>query len=228
MKDELIAKLKRLKILCVEDDEGIRKRVVSTLSYYFDEVFEASDGESGYEMYLSKKPHIVLTDIQMPQSDGVELVKNIRYDDKKTIIIILTAHSSEEYLLSLINLNINQYILKPINSTRLFEAFEKVFENELESDIELEKGLFLDLNSHELTYDEQKIKLRKRESEFLYLLFQNRQQITTYLMIEEELWSDKLMSSTALKTFIKELRQKLPLDIIENVAGVGYKLKSSK
>jgi DNA-binding response OmpR family regulator len=225
MNESLIATLKRLRILYVEDDEGIRKRVVSTLRYYFDEVYEASDGESGYDAYETYRPHIVLTDIMMPNSNGVELVENIRYNDSKTIIIVLSAHSNEEYLLSLINLHINHYFLKPINSTKLFDAFEKVLQSHLESTLELGSEIKLNYGACEATYNGQKVQLRKRECAFLYLLYQNKQLITTYAQIEEEIWQGKSMSMSALKTFIKELRKKLPVDIIINVAGEGYKLK---
>ena len=227
MKDELIDYLKNLKVLYVEDDKGIRKRVVSTLRYYFNEVYESSDGESGYDIYLSKKPHIVITDLEMPNVNGIDLVQNIRDNDKKTIIIVLTAYSSEEYLLSLINLNINHFMLKPINSGKLFDSFSNIFEKELQSQIEIVKDTILDKNSHEIIIKNSIYKLRKRESEFLYLLYQNKTQVVDYQLIEDEIWSNKIMTSAALKTFIKELRQKLPIDLIENIAGVGYRLKRS-
>lgn len=225
MRDELLQTLKKLSILCVEDDEGIRKRLVNTLRYYFANVYEAGDGEVGYQIYKTKKPNIILTDILMPHCNGIELVENIRHYDKQTIIITLTAYSSEEYLLSLINLQINHYILKPMNSTKLFEAFEKALGDNFQSSLEICLGIFLDIHGHFLLYEDTKIALRKRECEFLHLLFTNKSNITSYELIEEMLWGGKTMSMSALKTFIKELRQKLPYDIIENIAGEGYRLK---
>ena len=115
MRPELIEELKNISVLCVEDEDGIRQTIVNTLNYYFKDVYEATSGNEGFELYEYYKPKIVITDIQMRDGNGVELVKRIRENDFETMIIMLTAHSNEEYLMDLINLNINHYILKPLN-----------------------------------------------------------------------------------------------------------------
>ena len=115
MKPELIEELKNISILCVEDEAGIRQTIVNTLKYYFKDVYEASDGKEGFELYEYYKPKIVITDIEMRNGNGIELVEKIREKDFETMIIMLTAYSTEEYLMDLINLNVNHYILKPLN-----------------------------------------------------------------------------------------------------------------
>ncbi|WP_321314773.1 response regulator [Halarcobacter sp.] len=223
MEKELLEELKQLSILCVEDEPGIRKVIVDTLKYYFDEVYEAKDGYEAYEIYQDYKPKIILSDIQMKNCDGVELVKKIRQDDFNTIIIMLTAYSNEEYLMELINLNISHYILKPLNAKKLNDALIKLFaKNSL---IKLSDQLSLDLKKRELIFKENEIIiLRKREKEFLYLLYQKKGAILSYYEIENELWIDKEMTTHALKSFIKELRAKLPVNIIKNVPQEGYTL----
>ncbi|WP_321468259.1 response regulator [Halarcobacter sp.] len=223
MEKELLEELKQLSILCVEDEPGIRKVIVDTLKYYFDEVYEAKDGYEAYEIYQDYKPKIILSDIQMKNCDGVELVKKIRQDDFNTIIIMLTAYSNEEYLMELINLNISHYILKPLNAKKLNDALIKLFaKNSL---IKLSDQLSLDLKKRELVFKENEIiTLRKREKEFLYLLYQKKGAILSYYEIENELWIDKEMTTHALKSFIKELRAKLPVNIIKNVPQEGYTL----
>ncbi|WP_320033471.1 response regulator [Halarcobacter sp.] len=223
MEKELLEELKQLSILCVEDEEGIRKVIVETLKYYFDEVYEAKDGNEAYEIYQDYKPKIILSDIQMKNCDGVELVKKIREDDLNTIIIMLTAYSNEEYLMELINLNISHYILKPLNAKKLNDALIKLFSKN--SLIKLSEHLSLDLKKRELIFkDKEIITLRKREKEFLHLLYEKKGAILSYYEIESELWIDKEMTSHALKSFIKELRAKLPENIIKNVPQEGYTL----
>ena len=78
MEDKLLDELKKLSILCVEDEKGIRKRVINTLKYYFDDIYEASSGEEAYEIYKDINPDIIFTDIQMNNGNGIELVKRIR------------------------------------------------------------------------------------------------------------------------------------------------------
>ncbi len=224
MNENLLEELKNIPILCVEDEEGIREVIVETLRYYFDEVYEASDGEEAYEIYQEYRPKIILSDIQMQNCDGVEFVKKVREHDHQTTIIMLTAYSNEEYLIDLINLNINHFILKPLNLKKLNQALLKYLNKSLEP-ITLAKDLVLDLEKRELLYkDEEAVILRKREKEFLQLLYEKKGAIVTYDMIEEELWIEKEMTSHALKSFIKELRAKLPFNIIKNVPQEGYTL----
>ena len=223
MNEVLLEELKNIPILCVEDEDGIRKVIVDTLKYYFDEVYEASDGCEAYEIYQEYKPKIILSDIQMKNCDGVELVKKIRKDDSHTTIIMLTAYSNEEYLMDLINLNISHFILKPLNLKKLNEALLKYLNKTLEP-ISLWEGLVLDLEKRELHYKDEVIFLRKREKEFLQLLYDRKDGILTYNEIEEELWIEKEMTSHALKSFIKEVRMKLPVNVIKNVPQEGYTL----
>jgi two-component system, OmpR family, response regulator VanR len=224
MNEELLKELKDISILCVEDEDGIRDTIVSTLKYYFNEVYEACDGNEAYELYEYYKPKIILTDIQMKDCNGLELVKKIRKIDNETMIIMLTAYSNEEYLIELINLNINHFILKPLNLKKLNEALEKYLIKAIEP-ILLVEDLVLDSHKRELIYKgTEVIHLRKREKDFLHLLYEKKGSILKYEEIEFELWSDKEMTSHALKSFIKELRNKIPINIIKNVPQEGYTL----
>lgn len=222
---DITEQLKNYTILCVEDEDGIRKRLVNTLKYYFDEVYEASNADDAYTLYYEHKPTIIISDIEMPKKNGIQLITDIRKNDLTTIVIMLTAYSSEEYLLSLINLNINHYILKPVTSETLLSGIIKAFGNKLENKIEFSDEMYFNMKERELYYQNKVITLRKRDKDFLLLLHENKNRILTYSLIEEYIWKDKSMSMSALKTFIKELRQRLPIDLIINVPQEGYRLK---
>lgn len=225
MRPELIEELKNISVLCVEDEDGIRQTIVNTLNYYFKDVYEATSGNEGFELYKYYKPKIVITDIQMRDGNGVELVKRIRENDFETMIIMLTAHSNEEYLMDLINLNINHYILKPLNLKKLSQALEKYLVKSSKP-VMLSDDLLFDLQKRELIYKGSEIiPLRKREKDFLYLLYEKKGSILKYEEIEFELWNDKEMTTHALKSFIKELRNKLPINVIKNVPQEGYTLQ---
>jgi len=227
MDEKILEQFKNYSILCVEDEDGIRKRLVNTLKYYFDDVLEASNGEDGYDLYQEYKPNIIISDIQMPKKNGIEMIENIRKNDHTTIIIMLTAFSSEEYLLKLINLHINHYILKPVNSENLLSGIIKAFGDRFDEKIVFDENLYFNMKEYELYYKEEIVVLRKRDKDFLLLLHENKTSVTTYSQIEEYLWRDKSMSMSALKTFIKELRQRLPLELISNVPQMGYKLENT-
>ena len=223
--EEVINQFKNYTVLCVEDEDGIRKRLVNTLKYYFKEVYEASNGEEGYYLYYDKRPDIIISDIEMPKKNGMEMVEEIRKNDLSIIIIMLTAYSNEEYLLNLINLNINHYILKPVISDNLLNGIIKAFGKKLEKKIVFAEELYFNTEKRELFYKDKIVVLRKREKDFLLLLYENKNRVLIYSIIEEYIWKDKTMSPSALKTFIKELRQRLPIELIINIPQEGYKLK---
>ncbi len=92
-----LEKLKQLTLLYAEDEEGIRKPMTNSLSYYFKEVYEAQNGAEGLDIYDHKRPDIILTDLRMPVKDGLYMVKEIRKNDKKTPILMITATSFSRY-----------------------------------------------------------------------------------------------------------------------------------
>jgi len=221
---ELEKKLKNFTVLIVEDDESVRVRLKNILSFYFENVYEASDGEKGYEVFLSKKPSLIISDIVMEYKNGIYLVRKIRQTNLSTPIIILSAYPKEEYLLKLINLKIDQYLLKPTTNKKLFLAISKVLCGENHSILQLTENIFLDTDNNQISFDNIKINLRKKEKDFLELLCRNRNKVTKYYLIQDYVWMGKYMSQDALKTFVKELRKKLPINIIENVKQEGYKI----
>ena len=211
--------------MCVENDESVRGALVNTLRYYFHAVYEASNGEEGYEIYEENRPDIVLTDIKMPKKTGIEMVESIRAHNLDIIIVALTAYSDKEYLLKLINLKINHYILKPIYTDKLLDGIIKAFGNTLAEHLSISEELYFDTSQYELVYKGEVIVLKKREKEFLILLCRNKHRVITYQEIEDCIWEYKYMSPWALKTFIKELRYKLPVACIVNIQQTGYRFE---
>lgn len=224
MDENLLKQLQNYSVLCVEDEDGIRKRLVNTLKYYFKDVYEAKDADDALLLYKEYRPDLIISDIEMPRKSGISLVEDIRKKDKETLVIMVTAYSNEEYLFELINLSINQYILKPVTSDSLLQGIIKAFGKRLKRRVAFSDHLLFDMEERELYYKDELVMLRKRDKEFLLLLHRNRNAVVSYELIEEYLWRDKSMSTTALKTFIKEFRQRIPVEILINKPQEGYKL----
>ena len=223
----LLEKLKTLTILYAEDEEGIRKKISDSLRYYVKDVIEANDGEIALELYKDKKPDIVFTDIMMPKMGGIELVKNIRQENKDIPIVMITAYTDKEYLLDVVDLHLEQYIVKPINLKDLKESLEKcldVISKKYATVKELVDGYRYNFDDKTLTCKEEKIKLTKKEIAFLELLLQNRHRIVTYAQLQESIWRDEIMSDEALKSLVRNIRHKVPKEYIKNLSGVGYKI----
>ncbi len=224
-------KFKRFTLLYVEDDEGLRKVNARFLARMFKVLYEAKDGQEGYDLYKKYSPDIILTDINMPKLDGLSLVKKIRKEDKTTKIIISTAFSDKNYLLESIELNLEKYIIKPINSRNLIPAFSKAIEKldeERNFKIYLDDNFYFD-NQAELFYmDDKQIDMTKKELLFLKLLVLNKNKVLHYEEIEKVVWGDEPMSLNSLRTTIGFLRKKIPFNCIKNISNMGYKLNLEK
>ena len=111
--------LQKLSILYVEDDERIRESFTSIFSKLFKNVTVAIDGEDGLEKYKElreeKQFDIIISDINMPNVNGMEMLKEIRNIDQGIPFIFTTAHADSEYLLEAIRLGVTHYLIKPID-----------------------------------------------------------------------------------------------------------------
>lgn len=223
----LLEKLKTLTILYAEDEEGIRKKISDSLRYYVKDVIEAKDGENALKLYKEHQPDIIFTDVMMPKLDGIELVRAIRQDDTKTPIVIITAHTDKEYLLRAVDLHLEQYIIKPINLTDLKNALRKCVDviSKIHALIrDLPGDYSYDFDNKILTCRDKIIKLSKKEIAFFELLIQNRHRVVTYSELQNYIWKDEFMSDDALKSLVRNIRQKFPKDYIKNLSGIGYRL----
>ena len=217
---------KKLTILYVEDDDIIRENAVEYLSAFFKEVFQAPDGLVALEVYQSKKPDIIITDIEMPNLNGLEMAKKIRKTDKNTPIIIATAFTDTSYLLQAVELQLIKYMNKPITSKKMKESLNLVLEHlNLNNIIKISNTIYYDKLNKTLFIDEQLIKLTKRELQLLDLLAKNNHRVVNYEEIESTLWYDDFMSKDALRALIRTLRKKLQGEYIENISGFGYRLR---
>ncbi len=218
--------LKQIKVLFVEDEELIRKKTVSSLEYIVAEVEEAANGVEALEKLKSFTPDLIITDLEMPGMDGIEFIKELRQKNNDICIIVITAHTSEKYLLELIDMHIEKYIIKPINLEKLINALEdcqKLFSDSKFYLKELPYGYKYDWNQKILLHNEELISLTKKEILFVELLFKNRNNIVYYKQLQDEVWQNSVMTDNALRSLVKNLRKKLPKDFISNLSGVGYK-----
>jgi len=124
--------LKTLTIMYVEDDESIRNSLSSILKKIFGEVVICNDGNDGanqfkyYTLERKSKIDAIISDINMPNLNGIEMAREIRSLDDEIPIIFTTAHGESNYLMEAIKLKISYYALKPINTTELLQNVSKL------------------------------------------------------------------------------------------------------
>jgi len=218
-------KFTKLTLLCVEDDEVIRQNAVLYLSDYFKEVFEAKDGQEGFECYEDHKPDIIITDIEMPRLNGLEMVKKIRVNDKSTPVIISTAYTDTSYLLQAVELQLIKYIVKPLSSKKLNEALNLLVEHlNMNNIITIDEQKYYDSLNKNLILNKILVNLSNKELQLIDLLAKNHHRVVNYEEIENTVWYDDVMTKDALRALIRTLRQKLQGEYIENISGFGYRL----
>ena len=122
-----IEKIKKLRVLYVEDEIALRDITCGSLGTVVSNIVVASNGQEGLDKFNSDDFDIVITDIAMPVMDGMEMIKNIRSIDKQIPILMTTAFSSENTELSeIINGEHISYVMKPVNVMQLVEAMDKL------------------------------------------------------------------------------------------------------
>jgi len=219
-------KVKKSSILYIEDDEITRENISSYLKRVCKNLYIAKDGKEGLSKFKEYEPEIIITDIEMPNLNGLEMAKKIRNISKTTQIIITSAYTDQEYLMAAVNLQLIQYIVKPISLPKLTNAL-KDCENFLDEIIDTRKYLgqdmFYDIYTKEFVKDNEIIPLSKIERSFLELLLKNTPAPTSYDAIENEVY-EFATSRNAIKLLVKSLRAKLSKDAITNLSGFGYNI----
>ncbi|MCF6173185.1 MAG: response regulator [Campylobacteraceae bacterium] len=224
MDKKMIKKLNNLSVLYAEDEMSVRQNVSEMLSLFFKHVYLAKDGLEAYELFLEKKPDLIITDIKMPVMNGIELSHRIREKDAKAQILIISAHTEVDYMLDAIELSLVRYIVKPITETKLIDALDK-FLNSRQSNgvIEIRDSWFYDMDQKLIKYEDEVYELTKKEVKLIELMIE-RDSVISYEEIERELWEGEYMSLNALRLMMKNLRKKLPDGSLKNIQSIGYKL----
>jgi len=217
--------LKDKTALYVEDELDVLQNISELLSNFFHTFYTASDGESGYEIFLEHKIDVVLVDIELPKMNGIELIKKIRETHKEIPVVIISAYTKTDYLLESVELKLDQYIVKPLTSTKIHELLKKldtVFSSQ--TLIILVPGVWIDQQISTITFEEKRFFLTKRELAFLSIIAKNK-----FISYDEmsALWEDEVPSQNAIRSYIKHLRKKLPPDLLKNRNGMGYSIEQT-
>lgn len=229
---------KDLNILFVEDDNNFRKEFSELLLDIFPNVTTAIDGLDGLNKYkefydeTNKYYDLIISDIKMPNLDGVELIDAIYKIKEDQLVIILSARNEFEYLLPLVNLGIHQFFTKPIDYSHfledMFKLCNQLYHNKSNNDneiIKINETLVWDKKKKKLTDNDKTIELTKNELHFVETILHDNGRICTVEKLIDIIWADEFEISpdiTHLKSLIYRLRKKVPGLHIKNIYGMGY------
>ncbi len=217
------------KILVVEDDKDLNKSVCSYLNRYGYNSHGAHDAASAFQMLYSDKYDLIISDIMMPVTDGIELAETIRKTDSEIPILFMTARDDFTTKRRGYKAGIDDYMIKPIDLEELLLRIEALLRRaKIASSKCLTVGA-LTMNTLERTtkINGEEIHMTAREFNILYKLLSYPKKTFTRAQLMEEFWdTDTSSGPRTVDVYMAKLRDKFsccPDFSIETVHGLGYK-----
>ncbi len=222
--------LKDTKILIADDEPDILEIVGYNLQNEGYEIITAKDGEEAILKARLFKPDLIMLDVMMPKKNGMEVCKILRSQDayQDTLIIFLTAMNDEVSHIKGLEYGADDYISKPVSPkvlvtkvNALFRRFQKP-----ENDKTLQVGnIVIDPVKFLVSVNHQEIVLAKKEFELLHLLATKPGRVFLRNEILSQIWgTEVIVGDRTIDVHIRKIRQKLGVDCINTVKGVGYKI----
>ncbi|HEC2731132.1 TPA: response regulator transcription factor [Campylobacter jejuni] len=221
---------KELIILVVEDEVKARESMISILSERFSKVIGAQNGDEGLKKFKKFKPDLVITDIAMPIMDGLDMAREIKEISDDVPIVVLSAYSEKERLLRSIDIGIDKYLIKPVDIEELFKVLDYLIGEKIEANmlVKISEEYQFNKTKRTLIYSGEEIVLTKKELAFISLLLKQPGALVLHEDIKKNVWIGEHVSDTAVRTFIKRVRDKVGEDFIKNVPSLGYKININK
>jgi DNA-binding response OmpR family regulator len=225
-----------VKILVIDDDLMTVQALSAVLTHQTYAVETASDGGSGWDLIEAYDYDLVLLDVMLPDIDGVSLCRQIRAKGLQMPILLLTGLDSGHDKALGLDAGADDYVVKPFVEEELVARIRALLRRAGgTSQPTLQwRGLNLDPSNCEVTYGSKLLSLTPKEYGLLELFLRNSHRVFSCGMILEHLWAyEEMPGEDAVRTHIKGLRQKLksagaPIDLIETVYGIGYRLNSNE
>jgi len=218
------------KVLVVDDEPDILEIISYNLIKEGYEILTAKNGIEALDKIDFFKPDVVILDIMMPRMSGVEVCKIVRskpeYND--ILIIFLTALSDESSQIRGLETGADDYISKPISPKVLVSRVNAIFRrlNKEEGKIIKLGNMVIDPEKFMVVLKGNQVVLAKKEFELLYLLASKPGRVFLRNEILSQVWgAEVIVGDRTIDVHIRKIRQKLGIDCITTVKGVGYKFE---
>lgn len=216
-------------ILIADDEPDILEIVSYNLGKEGYEIYTAKDGNEAIERAKQLNPDLIILDIMMPKKTGVEVCQILRSQPQfqDTLIIFLTAMSDEASQIKGLETGADDYVNKPISPkvlvSRVNALFRRVNSKEVGKSIHI-GNLTIDPVKFLVVIDQNEVILAKKEFELLHLLASRPGRVFLRNEILSQVWgNDVIVGDRTIDVHIRKVRQKIGIDCITTVKGVGYK-----
>lgn len=219
-------------ILVVDDEQDLLDLIEYNLKKEGFDVLKAENGQEGIKMAREHNPSLVLLDIMMPKMNGLEVCDQMRDDSalKQIPIIFLTARGDEKTEVEGLNKGADDYITKPISTTKLISRIKAVLRRFEETEEEIRKiavhDLEIDKDRYIVTRGNEEFQLPRKEFELLYYLASRKGKVRDRQTLLNKVWGDNTyVVDRTVDVHVRKIREKLGDHYIETVKGVGYRFK---
>jgi two-component system KDP operon response regulator KdpE len=220
------------RVLVIDDEPQIRRFLRASLQAHDFEVLEAETGKEGVRQCTLQKPELVILDLGLPDTDGLDIIKLIR-EWSKVPIIVLSVRSDDTDKIEALDRGANDYVTKPFSMGELLARMrvalrQKPISGEEESVVSA-GPLTVDLGKRLVTVNGSPVRLSRKEYELLKILVSHPGKVITHQQLLQEVWGQGYVEETQyLRVYIGQLRQKLEKDaaaprFLITEPGVGYR-----
>ncbi|MEQ1620132.1 MAG: response regulator [Methylococcales bacterium] len=218
-----------MRLLLVEDDEILGDGLVEGLKMEGYAVDWLTNGKLADEALKINSYELVVLDLNLPDMDGLEILRALRNRKDETPVLVLTARDTVPDRILGLDSGADDFVIKPFDLSEVCARLRALARrNEGRSAPTLEyKGIVLDPASHQVSWNDEKVELSQKEFEILSFLMSNIGKVISRARLEESLYSwDSDVESNTVEVHIHHLRKKLDPAIIRTVRGVGYIIDS--
>jgi DNA-binding response OmpR family regulator len=214
-----------MKLLIIEDEEAMQRglcKAFRKLDYIVDSAY---DGEEALDLYFSNAYNLIVLDLNLPKLNGMDVLKEIRADNKEIPVLILSARNEAEDKITGLDEGANDYIAKPFHFGELEARVRALLRRNFKiADTVIESGdIRIDTAAKRLFMSGEEINLTPKEYGIMEYLFLRRGEAVTSAELIEHIWeSDTEDVFNSFKVRLSSLRKKLPNDFIKNARGHGY------
>jgi two-component system KDP operon response regulator KdpE len=219
-------------VLIIEDEAPIRRLLKTSLPSQGFEVLEAANGTEGLALLAREKPDIVLLDLGLPDTDGLDIIRRIRAGKDHTPILVLSARGEERIKVDALEIGADDYVTKPFGIAELVARMRAALRHRVQQQgaepLYDHDGLGVDLTRRLVTLEGRIVRLSPKEFEILRLLVLHAGKVVTQRMLMREIWGAG-GDVQYLRIYVRQLRSKLERDPqrparILTETGVGYRL----
>jgi len=219
----------KIKILLVDDEPDIIEILSFNLKQQGYKVFSASNGKEALVQVEKVKPHLIILDVMMPVMDGIDTCEAIRKDkrNEEIIIMFLSARSEDYSHLAAFDVGADDYVNKPIKpkvlNSKVNALLRRFLNNNTNSEI-VHGDLIINLDEYKVILKDKKILFPRKEFKLLSLLASQPNKVFKREIILETVWgNDVVVGDRTIDVHIRKLREKIGVNYIKTVKGVGYK-----